>query len=62
MLTDYHYHILPGIDDGAENTETSLKMIEMMISVVFVQFSVDNECVTISFAFKMCSFTELINI
>ena len=30
MLTDYHCHILPGIDDGAENTETSLKMIEMM--------------------------------
>ncbi len=30
MLTDYHCHILPQIDDGAENTETSLKMIAMM--------------------------------
>lgn len=30
MLTEYHCHILPGIDDGADSTETSLKMIEMM--------------------------------
>lgn len=30
MLTDYHCHILPQIDDGAENTETSLKMIAML--------------------------------
>ncbi len=29
-LTEYHCHILPGIDDGADNVETSLKMIEMM--------------------------------
>ncbi|MCR5718333.1 MAG: capsular polysaccharide biosynthesis protein [Oscillospiraceae bacterium] len=30
MLTEYHCHILPGIDDGSENTEMSLKMVEMM--------------------------------
>ena len=30
MLTEYHCHILPGIDDGSENSEMSLKMIEMM--------------------------------
>lgn len=30
MLTEYHCHILPGIDDGADSVETSLKMIEMM--------------------------------
>lgn len=30
MFTDYHCHILPGIDDGAADTETSLKMIEKM--------------------------------
>lgn len=30
MLTEYHCHILPGIDDGAENEEVSLGMIEMM--------------------------------
>ncbi len=30
MFTDYHCHILPNIDDGAENAEMSLKMIEMM--------------------------------
>ncbi len=30
MLTEYHCHILPGIDDGAQNVETSLKMVEAM--------------------------------
>lgn len=30
MLTEYHCHILPGIDDGAESEEISLGMIEMM--------------------------------
>lgn len=30
MLTEYHCHILPGIDDGAENAEASLKMAEML--------------------------------
>lgn len=30
MLTDYHCHILPQIDDGAENADTSLKMAAMM--------------------------------
>lgn len=28
MLTDYHCHILPGIDDGSESTEMSVKMLE----------------------------------
>ena len=27
MYVDFHSHILPGIDDGAENTEMSLKML-----------------------------------
>lgn len=27
LLTDYHSHILPGIDDGSKNVETSLVMI-----------------------------------
>lgn len=30
MLTDYHCHILPGIDDGAYDVDTSLSMIETM--------------------------------
>jgi protein-tyrosine phosphatase len=30
MLTDYHCHILPGIDDGAYDADTSLAMIETM--------------------------------
>jgi len=30
MLTDYHCHILPEIDDGAENREISGKMLDMM--------------------------------
>ena len=30
MLTDYHCHILPGIDDGAKDTEMSLGMLEKM--------------------------------
>lgn len=30
MLTDYHCHVLPGIDDGAENPEISGKMLDMM--------------------------------
>ncbi len=29
-LTEWHCHILPGIDDGADSAETSLQMIEMM--------------------------------
>lgn len=32
MLTEYHCHILPGIDDGADSVETSLQMAEMMRS------------------------------
>lgn len=27
-LIDFHSHILPGIDDGSDSTETSLKMLE----------------------------------
>lgn len=30
MLTDYHCHILPGMDDGAETSEISTKMLDMM--------------------------------
>lgn len=30
MLTDYHCHVLPGMDDGAQTTEVSLQMIEML--------------------------------
>ena len=30
MLTEYHCHILPGIDDGAADPETSYAMIEQM--------------------------------
>ncbi len=30
MLTDYHCHILPGMDDGAYDAETALAMIGMM--------------------------------
>lgn len=30
MLTDYHCHILPEMDDGSESVEMSLKMLEMM--------------------------------
>lgn len=30
MLTDHHCHILPGIDDGSDSVDTSLRMIEMM--------------------------------
>lgn len=29
-MTEYHCHILPGIDDGAESAEISVKMVEMM--------------------------------
>ncbi len=32
MFTDYHTHILPGIDDGAKNTVTSLSMLEALAS------------------------------
>ena len=31
-MTEYHCHILPGIDDGAKDVETSLEMIETMKS------------------------------
>lgn len=30
MSTEYHCHILPGIDDGAQNETVSLQMAEMM--------------------------------
>ena len=30
MLTEWHCHVLPGIDDGADCAETSLRMIELM--------------------------------
>ena len=30
FLTDYHSHILPRMDDGAESVETSLRMIGLM--------------------------------
>lgn len=30
MYTDYHSHILPRMDDGAKDLETSLKMIDML--------------------------------
>ena len=32
LLTDYHSHILPGIDDGSRNVEMSLGMIEILSS------------------------------
>ncbi len=32
MLTDYHCHVLPGIDDGSANPDMSLKMLEVMRS------------------------------
>ena len=30
--TDFHCHILPGIDDGAANTEESVKLIQMQMA------------------------------
>lgn len=30
MRTDYHCHVLPGIDDGSKDTEMSLQMISLM--------------------------------
>ena len=30
--TDFHCHILPGIDDGAKNTDESIRLIEMQLS------------------------------
>lgn len=30
LLTEYHCHILPGIDDGSDSIKTSLQMVEMM--------------------------------
>ena len=30
MLTDFHSHILPGIDDGSRNTEESLQLLDML--------------------------------
>ena len=32
MLIDFHTHILPSIDDGAKNLETSIKMINELTS------------------------------
>lgn len=30
MITDYHTHVLPGIDDGACNKDMSLKMLQLL--------------------------------
>ena len=30
MKIDFHTHILPGMDDGAENESVSLQMLEML--------------------------------
>ena len=30
MLTEYHCHVLPGLDDGSKGLGTSLAMLEMM--------------------------------
>ncbi len=29
MLTDFHSHILPGVDDGSQSLETSISMLEL---------------------------------
>lgn len=34
MTADFHSHILPGIDDGAQSVQDSLKMLDMMGSAV----------------------------
>ncbi len=31
MRIDFHTHILPGVDDGAQNVDTSLRMLQMMV-------------------------------
>ena len=36
MLTDYHCHILPKMDDGSESVEMSIKMLEMMKLATFL--------------------------
>ena len=28
-MTDFHSHLLPGIDDGSDSVETSLAMLEL---------------------------------
>ena len=30
QIIDFHSHILPGIDDGARNVQTSLSMLDMV--------------------------------
>lgn len=30
MLTDYHCHVLPGMDDGAKDVETSIQMLDLL--------------------------------
>ena len=36
---DIHSHLLPGIDDGSENMENSLFLINKMIDLGFNQFT-----------------------
>ena len=33
LVTDVHSHIVPGVDDGAENLEQSLKLIERLVGL-----------------------------
>ena len=37
-ITDFHNHILPGIDDGAENVEESLELIEAFKNIGIQNF------------------------
>lgn len=38
-ITDFHNHILPGLDDGAKNIEESLQLIEQ-----FRSFGIEKNC------------------
>ncbi len=41
-MTDFHAHVLPGLDDGSDSTETSLRMLDMWRE----QGRVDTVCAT----------------
>lgn len=43
-MTDFHMHVLPGIDDGSKDVDTSLRMLE-----VSAAYGVDTVCATSHF-------------
>lgn len=66
-MTDYHSHILPGIDDGSRNVEQSLELLDMLarqgagVSVATPHFYADRDTPAGFLAKRNAAYEELIS-